>query len=203
MIIGLVGGVASGKSRVAAILAAHGAKVLDADRLGHLVLEEVEVIEALRARWGDDILASDGSVERARVARRVFAPAPEGPRELEFLERVTHPRIGARITAQLDAWRRESPSSVLVLDAALLLKAGWNQWCDLVVYVDAPVEQRRDRAATRGWSEREFAAREAAQGPLEVKRQHAHCVIDNSGTAAELSQHVARFWSEVVEPAVA
>jgi len=200
MIIGLVGGVASGKSRVAALLAAHGAKVLDVDRLGHQVLTEAEVIKVLSQRWGEEILAADGSVDRSRVARRVFAPEPIGPPELEFLENVTHPRIAARIAAQVDAWRKECPTNVVVLDAALLLKAGWDRWCDHVVYVDAPVEQRRDRAAARGWSEREFATREAAQGSLELKRQRATCVIDNSGTLSDLSEQVERFWSEVVKP---
>lgn len=203
MIIGLVGGVASGKSRVAALLVERGAQALDADRLGHEVLKEPEVIAALCRRWGDDILRADGSIERSRVAQRVFAPPPDGPLELEFLEQVTHPRIAARLQTKLEAWKRDQPTSVMVLDAALLLKAGWDRWCDVVVYVDCPVARRRDWAVARGWSEQEFATREAAQGPLDQKRQRAHYVIDNSGTATELAERVARFWSAVVQPAVA
>lgn len=199
MIVGLVGGVASGKSLVAQRLAEHGARVLDVDRLGHEVLTEPEVIACLTARWGGQILTDGGAIDRARVARRVFAPAPDGPPELEFLEQTTHPRIGARIDAQIATWLRESSDAPIVLDAALLLKAGWDRRCDQVIYVDSPVERRRDRAVARGWSEREFASREAAQGPMEEKRRRATWVVDNSGTATELAEQVERFWREVVE----
>src|SRR5206468_438085 len=85
-VIGLVGGVASGKSLIAGQLADLGAVVLDADRAGHEVLDEPEVRAALRRRWGDAVFGTNGAVNRTSVGRIVFAPPPDGPRELQFLE---------------------------------------------------------------------------------------------------------------------
>jgi dephospho-CoA kinase len=99
--IGLVGGVASGKSLVAQMLVELGAGLLDADRTGHAVLaEDAEVREALRQRWGEAVFAADGSVDRSAVSQRVFAAGDEVERERSFLERVLHPRIRQRLDDQ-------------------------------------------------------------------------------------------------------
>lgn len=196
-IVGLLGGIASGKSAVAQLLADHGARVLNADRLGHEVLEEAVVREALRQHWGAAAFAADGSVDRRRIAGWVFAAPPAGPLELAFLEQLTHPRIGQRIEMELRAWRDAREVRVAVLDAALLLKAGWDRWCDEIIYVDAPLETRIERAKTRGWSEREFAARESAQTPCEEKRRRATRVLTNAGTLDDLRRQVEEFWRQL------
>lgn len=196
--IGLVGGVASGKSRVAQMLVDLGAGVVDADRAGHAVLaEDADVQRALRERWGDAVFAGDGSVNRAAVARLVFGDGPTAEAERRFLEGLVHPRIGARLAAQRNQIEAEGKPAVVV-DAALLFEANWRPMCDLVLFVDAPRELRLERARKRGWSDVDFAWREAAQWPVEEKRRLAGVVIDNSGTEAELRQAVEEFWNSHV-----
>lgn len=196
--IGLIGGVASGKSAVAAALARRGAVVFNADELGHLVLDEPEVRDALVARWGASVLGPNGRIARPAVAKIVFAPTPEGAAEREFLEELVHPGIRRRIETAI----RQLPDAsipAVVIDAALLVEAGWSGICTAVLFVDCPRDVRRARARTRGWGDEEFARREAAQLPIEEKRRRASHVIDNSGSLEHLESEVARFWAAVGE----
>lgn len=194
-IIGLLGGVASGKSFVAEQLQQLGAGKLDADRVGHEVLLLPEVEAALKARWGEQVIGREGRISRSAVAAIVFARTDEGRRELAFLESVTHPRIGVRLREEA---QRLSTAGFryLVLDAPVMLKAGWDSLCDVVLYVDAPQQVRLERALSRGWTPEEFAAREAAQESLETKRRRADAVIENGGKPEETAARVARWWQE-------
>ena len=187
--IGLIGGVASGKSAVANLLANHGAVILDADRAGHEVLREPAVIEELVARWGRGIVNDVGEINRSAVAKIVFADGNEAERQ--YLNRLTHPRIAARLKTELDDLRRENVSAA-VLDAALLLEAGWDHLCDEIIFVDVPEEQRLARARTRGWDEKELARREATQLPLEEKKQRSTVCLSNDGSYADLTERVAK-----------
>lgn len=196
IVIGLVGGVASGKSLVAQQLQELGAVVLDGDQEGHEVLREPEVIEALRRHFGDTVLQVDGSIHRGAVAQKVFAQSTEGRRDLAFLEQLTHPRIGAHLSRRLDELRQQEVP-VVVLDAALMFKAGWDWLCDHILYVDAPRETRLARALSRGWSEQNFADREASQTPLEIKRARATATIDNSGSPEQTRRQVEQFWQSI------
>lgn len=195
--IGLLGGVASGKSLVAEAFRELGAAILDGDRAGHEVLELEEVKQALRARWGERVFTAEGAVHRPAVAAIVFGPGAEPAAERAWLETVTHPRIGELLLARLSELGQSRPPAV-VLDAPLMLEAGWDRMCDLVVFVDAPPDLRRSRAVGRGWREEDFAAREGAQESLDRKRARADVVIDNSGSAAATRQQVARVWREAV-----
>src|SRR5262245_52086594 len=122
LILGLVGGIASGKSLVANILRDMGATVLDADQAGHFVLRQPDVIAELKSRWGEKILDSNGQVSRREVAKIVFAQGNTAERK--FLEQLTHPRIEALLKQELDTIRNSSnPPPVVVLDAALLFEA--------------------------------------------------------------------------------
>jgi dephospho-CoA kinase len=198
--IGLVGGVASGKSLVAKMFVELGAGLLDADRTGHAVLaEDADVHDALRRRWGDSVFTGDGSVDRAAVARRVFADTAEGVADREFLERLLHPRI----RRQLEDLRQEFAAAgkpAAVLDAPLLLEAGWGAICDVILMIDVPRASRLQRTIERGWSEGEFARREAAQMPIEEKRRAADAVVYNHGSLEELRQAVRGFWDRYVVP---
>jgi dephospho-CoA kinase len=185
--IGLIGGVASGKSAVARQFAERGAVILYADRVGHEVLREAAVVEQLVARWGPKILTAPGEISRSVVAKIVFAPGGEAHRQ--FLNSVTHPRIAARLAAQLSELRQTNCPAA-VLDAALLLEAGWDRLCDQIVFVDVPREQRLERAQSRGWDAGELARRETTQLPLEEKKRRATVCLDNSGSFAELQAAV-------------
>jgi len=195
-VIGILGGVASGKSLVAGEFTRLGAGVLDADQAGHEVLRLPKIEAAARARGGDGICGADGHIDRGRLARIVFAPSCEAAEERSYLEQLTHPEIGHRLAAQLG--RMEAAGkTVAVLDAPLLLETGWDRLCDCLVFVEAPPEVRLARAGRRGWSREDFQAREGAQDALEEKRRRAQFVIDNSGSLEQTQSQVANVWRSV------
>jgi dephospho-CoA kinase len=196
-IVGLLGGVASGKSLVARQLCELGAGLLDGDRAGHEVLQLPEIERQVRQNWGDAVFGAEGRVNRKALGKIVFAPPPEGPRQLQRLEQLTHPEIGVRLQRQAEDLAREG-RKVAVLDAPVMLKAGWDKFCDRIVFVDAPREVRLARAIGRGWNQEDFAAREAAQESLEVKRAHADTMIDNSGSPESTEAQVKRLWHSLV-----
>ncbi len=196
-VIGILGGVASGKSLVARQLAQLGAGVLDADEAGHEVLRLAAVESAARARWGEEVFGADGRIDRARLARIVFGRSPQAERERAYLEHLTHPEIGRRLAEQAQRLD-ESGATVVVLDAPLLLEAGWDSFCDKLVFVDAPRPVRMARASARGWSEEDFVAREAAQLPLDRKCERADLVIDGSGSPEFARLQVEEFWRSLV-----
>lgn len=196
--IGLVGGVASGKSLVAKLLVELGAAWLDADRTGHAVLaEDAEVRDALRRCWGDSVFAADGSVDRAVLARHVFGGGVASKQERQFLEDLLHPRIRQRLEAEGQEMLRKGRPAV-VLDAPLLLEAGWGPMCDVVLMVDAHRETRLARVRGRGWTEAQFDQREAAQWPIAKKRGAADVVINNEGSEFDLRDAVRQFWDKHV-----
>ena len=203
LILGLVGGIASGKSVVANVLRDMGAVVLDADKAGHFVLREPEVIAELRKRWGDRILDSSGQISRRAVAKIVFGQGNEAERK--FLEQLTHPRIEALLKQEMEAVRNSpEPPPVLAIDAALLFEAGWDKLCDKLLFVDAPRDIRLERAVSRGWSTEQFAAREAAQLPPEEKRARSHIVIRNVRTLENIREVLRLTWRHrlIDQPAV-
>jgi dephospho-CoA kinase len=197
IVIGVVGGIASGKSLVCEQMRRLGAVVLDADQLGHEVLREPDVIAAVRERWGDRVLDEHGQIDRRAVATIVFAPPPSGPPELDFLEKLTHPRIGQKLTTRLAELRAAGNVRVAVLDAALLFEAGWDRQCDRMVYVEAAESIRRSRARQRGWTDAMFAARQAAQAGLLDKRARADWIIDNSTTLEHTDEQVRTLWKSL------
>jgi dephospho-CoA kinase len=195
--LGLVGGIASGKSFVAECFRDLGAVVLDADRAGHAVLREPEILAALRDRWGDGVLDARGQISRREVAKIVFAAG--GQAELQFLESLAHPRIEALLREELERIKAlPQPPSCVVLDAALLFEAGWNKLCDKILFVDAPRDVRLERAVARGWSTEQFAAREAAQMPVQDKRQRSDIVIRNVRTLENTRDVVRLTWRSLL-----
>ena len=197
-VIGIVGGVASGKSLVARQLSDLGAVVLEADRIGHEVLRLESVEAAARDRWGETIFGPDGRVDRSRLAKIVFARPVDGDtqrrahQEREYLEKITHPEIGRLVRQQLDRLAAGG-QKLAVLDAPLLTEAGWDKFCDTIIFVDAPRAVRLARAKSRGWSEEDFAAREDAQDSLKFKRERADVIIDNSQSVESTKAQIERW----------
>jgi dephospho-CoA kinase len=195
--LGLVGGVASGKSVVAGCFHDLGAVVLDADRAGHEVLREPDVIATLKSRWGDSILDARGQISRSAVAKIVFAAGNAA--EKQFLEQLTHPRIQMRLQQQMaQAQASPSPPPAIVLDAALLFEAGWDKLCDKIIFVDSPRDLRMERAVARGWSAEQFAAREAAQLPVDEKRSRSDILIRNVKTLEHVRSVVRLTWNDLL-----
>jgi dephospho-CoA kinase len=199
--LGLLGGVASGKTLVAKKLEQLGAVVLDADRAGHEVLRLPHVKEAARKRWGASIFASAGEqageIDRKQLASIVFSSSDKSRRELDFLEKLTHPEIGSRLQTQLSQIRRQGVQ-VTVLDAPVMLKAGWDRFCDQIWFIDAPYETRLARAKARGWTEDDFRSREMAQEPVARKRELADLVLDNSRGIGYTHEQIERYWPSLI-----
>ena len=196
-VIGVLGGVAGGKSLIAGELVRLGAGLLDADRAGHEVLRLPRIEAAVRKRWGQAVFGPDGHIDRTRLAGVVFADPPGGPPERKKLEKLTHPEIGRLLARQAEALAA-SGTAAAVLDAPLLLESGWDRICGRLLYVDTPREERLARARGRGWSEEDFAAREAAQESLDLKRRRADVTIDNSGSPEHTRAQIERFWQSLI-----
>jgi len=169
---------------------------LDADRAGHEALRTPCVEAAARRRWGDDIFGPDGKIDRKRLARIVFEPGEKAEHERKRLEQLTHPILADSLRRQAEAFAAEGRRAA-VLDAALLIEAGWNKLCDKIVFVDVPKNVRLARALERGWSEAEFEAREQAQADLDRKRAKADAVIDNSGPPEKTKMQIEKFWTSL------
>jgi dephospho-CoA kinase len=187
--LGLTGGLASGKSTVARLLAAKGVTVIDADELvAELYRPGGEGAAAVRELFGEAALGPDGAVDHAAVARRVFAD-PEARRRLE---RAIHPLVRRRFEEIA-----ERAQGIVALEATLLVEAGYAPLFDLVVTVEADREARLRRAAARGMPEAEARARLAAQGDGAVRRAGAGRVIENDGDLAALEAQVDSLLAEL------
>lgn len=200
-LIGLSGGIGTGKSTVARMLAGLGAVVIDADAIVHrLQAPGSPLLAELVAAFGPDILDASGALDRKRMAERVFAD-PGARRRLEAL---VHPRVGAEMARELDAARRAG-ARVVVLDIPLLFEgraAGGRGASalpfDATVLVYAPREVQIARTMARdGCSREEVERRLAAQMPIEEKRALADHVVDNGGPLAETERQVRALWERL------
>ncbi len=195
-VIGLAGEIASGKSTVAAELAALGAVVLDADRAAHQAINRPEVKQTLVERWGEAILDGSGEVLRQAIAERVFSPSLADNQELEFLENLLHPLVRRQFESELAPLSQRGVASA-VIDAPLLLDAGWEDLCGFIVCVEANAQDRIQRAGPRNWSRSGISRREAAQMPIDEKRRRATHVIRNLGSRGDLKGEVQAFWNSI------
>ncbi|MBL9150561.1 MAG: dephospho-CoA kinase [Phycisphaerae bacterium] len=179
-VIGIVGGIGSGKSAVAEAFRGLGCIVSDSDRLAHEALRDPSIRAAVVARHGRAILDDHGEIDRKALGRIVFAD-----REARTaLEALVHPYIN---TARERLFATATPTTpACVIDAPLLLEAGLGPLCDAIVFVDAPHALRLARVASRGWDEAELARREAAQWSLPKKRAASTDVVENVGDRAAL-----------------
>jgi dephospho-CoA kinase len=173
-IIGLVGGIASGKSFVAETLENLGCARIDADQLGHAVLENPMIRYSLKQAFGSTIMAENGQVDRNRLGSLVFGQDPLAADRRRRLEEIVHPAIHSAAIQQIRRLKDGiSPPVAIVVDAPLLIEAGWEGMCDWIFYVDTPEATRFQRAAQRGWSEAHWRDREQTQLDLDQKKRAA------------------------------
>ncbi|MFO0827613.1 MAG: dephospho-CoA kinase [Phycisphaerales bacterium] len=184
-VIGIVGGIGSGKSAVAAAFREAGCVVSDSDSLAHAALRDPVVRDEIVSWWGREVLDAHGEIDRKAVGRIVFSDATERGR----LERLVHPWIEReRVRAFAAA---PAGTKACVIDAPLLLEAGLGPQCDAIVFVDAPRAARSERVQkSRGWSEAEFTRREASQWPIERKRAASTHVVVNDGSVDSMREQV-------------
>ncbi len=179
----------SGKSLAAAEFAKYGGRIVSGDASGHEALRRPDIKEQVIRRWGQEILNDQGEVDRRRLGAIVFAD----PKERQALETLVFPWIEKRIDEEIARARNDSQANFVVLDAAIMLEAGWAKRCDKIVFVDAPREERvRRLGQERGWMAQQIEEREKAQWPLNEKQMRADATLDNSGSPEALAQQVRK-----------
>jgi dephospho-CoA kinase len=172
--------------------------LIRADNIGHEVLQQPEIRNQLVQWWGPEILDEKGAIDRRKVADLVFADPVKGPARLRALEGLVHPRIRRGIEEEIARASAEDRISLIVLDAAIMLEAGWGVLCDRIVFVRAPRKCRQRRMMVgRGWNPTQLQDRERAQMSLGEKLAKANDVLDNSGSLGDLEvqvDHLLQQW---------
>jgi dephospho-CoA kinase len=198
--VGLTGGIASGKSVVAEMFAALGARVMQADEIAHRLMQPGEAVyqEVVR-RFGSGILNPDGSVNRSKLAEAAFGTPPR----VEELNRIVHPAVVAEQDRWMDELGKRDPRAIAIVEAALILEAGAADRFDCLVVVTCRPEQRVERWARRlhvdhETAQREITRRMAAQMPDAEKIKAADYVIDNSGSLDETEQKVRDVFGQLI-----
>jgi dephospho-CoA kinase len=189
LLVGLTGGIGSGKSSVSSLLADRGAVVIDADAITRELQQPGEpVFDAMVERFGPGIVASDGTLDRPAVADLVF----NDPDALNDLNGLVHPAVGAEIARRLEA--EQSTDHVVVLDVPLLVESGRDDLAGLIVVDTDPEIAVRRLVEQRGFREADARARIARQASREERLARAGFVIENDGTREELERRVAECW---------
>jgi dephospho-CoA kinase len=194
LLVGLTGNIGSGKSTVAQMLSERGATIIDADVLARRAVEQgTDAYDKIVRRWGQDILAPDGHLDRAALRRVVFADQEQ----LEELNQIVHPEV-ERLRVGLIEQARERGDRVVVCDIPLLFEGHMTDRFDCIILVDAHRAVRLERLVKdRGLRETEAMEMIAAQMPAELKRARADFVIDNDGTRTQLEHRVQDVWSSL------
>jgi dephospho-CoA kinase len=187
-VLGLIGGIGSGKSAVAAEFVRHGAKVISGDQLGHEALRQPAIRAQVIEHFGAGIATPDGEIDRRKLGAIVF----DDVRQLRTLESMVFPWIKQGLHDQVEAAQRDPAIRMIVVDAAVMVEAGWDKFCDKIIYVDAPEDLRLARLAQqRGWTAQEVQARARTQLDLDDKMARADARIENSGPPAALGPQIA------------
>jgi len=180
IVAGLTGGIATGKSTVAAIFEAAGARLIDADRIARdAVRKGAPAYHDAVAHFGEAVLQDDGEIDRKRLAAVIF----NDPAEQRSLERIVHPQVKQEITRRLDRIRRETPDALVIVDVPLLFESGLDRGLAAAIVVYVPEQIQLERLMARdALTEPDARARIRAQMPIEKKKSLATLVIDNSGS---------------------
>ena len=192
-ILGIIGGIGSGKSTAAELFRQLGAATISADDIGHRTLLLPKVKKSALERWGLFVFGNDGEIDRRKLATVVFADKDE----LTYLKSLTHPSIAEEVHRQRKE-HEQSGVQLCLLDAPLLLELGWDHHVDLIVFVSAPTEARWERVKDRGWSKTEWKQRESAQLSVEEKTRRANVILDNTGDIEHLRTQVETFVCNVL-----
>lgn len=193
-IIGLLGGVGSGKSTVAKMFYDLGAAVIDADRLAHEALNEPATVEQVKQKFGPGVSDLKGQIDRRKLAELVF----DHPENVEFLNRVIHPKVIEQTESLISFYLNDPVSKAIVLDVPLLVEIGWQDRCDCLVFVECSIEKRLERlAGKRKIDEIQLKKRENFQISLDKKAQIAHYTINNNSEESEVAEQVAQVFSSI------
>lgn len=198
LVAGIIGGIGSGKSAVSRGLSQHfHVLTIDADRIGHEVLTFPAVKDRIRQTFGNEVF--DGAeINRTALARHVFGSQSHHQQSLTRLEEIVHPEIRRQLQKQLEQIPEDI--EVVILDAAVMLEAGWDDLCDTIVFVDTPFQIRLDRVQkSRGWTADELRRREASQISIEEKRSVSDFTVDNSRSLDDSVRQLAPFLRKLID----
>jgi dephospho-CoA kinase len=195
-IIGIVGGIGSGKSYVAKIFGELGCVVIDSDGLVRLAYDDPAIRAILRKWWGDGLFNADRSINRSAIAAKIF----RDPAQQKMLEQLMHPWVNARRERLMQQVVGDAQVLAFVWDTPLLVENRLNSQCDAVVFVDAPREVRLARVKeSRGWDEAELERREKLQMPLDKKREISDYVLVNAAEADRIRGQIREILSQILE----
>lgn len=195
-LIGIIGGIGSGKSTVAAEFKKLGCAVIDADAIAHELLKEDEVRNEVMQLFGPGVLNAHGELDRKRLAAIVFADAPR----LAALNKVVHPRVLQRTEQLIAQYNADSHTKAIVLDVPLLVEVGWADRCDRVIFVACDRKRRVERARANGLlSDREIEIRENSQISLDSKARLADNIVDNNSDFSTLVRQIKEIFSAIAK----
>ena len=194
-IIGILGGIASGKSTVAVEFAKLGCKVIDADKIAHEMLDNPDIKEKILVSFGQRVLDGTGRISHSKLADIVFSDKEK----LSQLNSIVHPPVFARVEELVERYSRQAEVRVIVLDMPLLVETGWSKRCDRLIFVDCNEKTRLKRAKKIGlFDENKIKIREKFQISLDNKADLADNVIDNNSGLALLSKQIVDIFSYIV-----
>jgi len=194
-VIGILGGIGSGKSTVASQFAKLGCKVIDADAIAHELLERADVLNKVKTSFGQTILNPKGKIDRNKLAKIVF----EDKAKISTLNSIIHPLVLARTEELIKEYSDQNEVKAIVLDMPLLLEVGWEKRCDRLIFVDCKADLRLKRAQKMGiLSEEALKIRENFQISLDKKKAIADNIIDNNSGFEALAEQVADILSDVL-----
>lgn len=195
-LIGILGGMYSGKSTVADEFAKLGCAVIDADSISHQLLEERDVFKKIVHVFGKEILDHKGKIDRATLADRVFGD----PVKLATLTRILHPLVMARIEELITQYNSSSSVKAIALDIPLLIEVGWEKRCDHIIFVDCAPNIRIERAKNKGVFEADqLKIRENLQISLDKKKRIADNIVNNNSDLSGLSKQIANIFSAIMD----
>ncbi|MBL7143667.1 MAG: dephospho-CoA kinase [Phycisphaerae bacterium] len=194
-VIGILGGIGSGKSTIAAEFAKLGCKVIDADRIAHELLEEPPVREKVVSLLGQAILDSSGKIDRRKVAKVVFAD----DHMLASLNRIIHPLVLQRTQELIEQSMSQNQVKAIILDMPLLVEVGWHKKCDKLIFVDCEQKLRRERAKKLGFDKKQIKIRENFQISLDNKVSLADNTIENNSDFSAIAKQVTGIFSYIVD----
>ena len=192
-VIGILGGIASGKSTVAAEFAKLGCKVIDADTIVHELLETKPIKEKIAARFGRAVLDSSGEIDHKKLAVVVFADLGK----LSSLNELIHPSVLRRTEELIEKYSRQDRVKAIVLDMPLLVEVGWSKRCDRLIFVECKRQLRVLRAQKRGFDENQLKIRENFQISLDSKVGLADNTVVNNSDFSALVRQVADIFTDI------
>jgi dephospho-CoA kinase len=199
-VIGIIGGMCSGKSTVAAEFAKLGCAVINADEIAHQLLDDKDVRAKIVRVFGKEVLDEEGKISRVELAKRVFGDGGQKTEgRMSLLTGILHPPVLARVEQLIARYMQEPGVKAIVLDMPLLVEVGWEKRCDRVIFVDCDLPIRRKRAQKTGLFEAdELKIRENLQISLDKKKRIADNIVDNNSDLSGLSKQITCIFSSIV-----